>query len=273
MQTALNAHQVQTRDGSLCLYGKAGVLFADVGRPVLLMIHGALRHSGVLFDWLHLGEPEFDVVFVDLPGHGRSPPTTTVTIENFAANVGDAVTAALGNRAVVVVGESLGGLVALAMGGLHIGPIRGIIAADPPLTMAKLWHVRNAISSAITSDPANRFLQAFALNIFGVDSNGGVHERIYFPLIEQSQVPVLILTGDVPLFPARNVNAVPCLVDDVDRYVVSRFTGGIAQFKIVSGCGHLLLIDAKQKCRSMIGDFCVTVNKLPATVAACNPVR
>jgi len=259
MQTVIDIHQVQTRDGSLYLYAKSGVFFADVGRPVLLMIHGALRDSGVLFDWIHLCDAEFDVVFVDLPGHGRSPSTAVVTIESFAANVGDAVTTALGNRVVLAVGESLGGLVALAMGGLHIEPIQGIIAADPPLTMAKLWHIRNAISSAVANDPTNQFLQSLALNIFGIGSDGKAHERIYYHLIEQIRVPVLILTGDVPLFPVRNVNAVPCLVDDLDRYVVSRLTGDIAQFEVVSGCGHVLLVDAKEKCRSIVGAFYDTV--------------
>lgn len=259
MQIALNAHQVPTRDGYLCLYSKTGVLYSAAERPVLLMIHGALRHSGALFDWIHLGEPEFDVVFVDLPGHGRSPPTPDVTIENFAANVGDAVIAALGNRAVVAVGESLGGLVALAMGGLHIEAIRGVVAADPPLTMAKLWHVRDAINGELLSDPTNRFLQSFSLNIFGIESGGKVHERIYFSLLEQSLRPILILTGDVPLFPARNVNAVPCLIDEVDQYVISRLVGNIAQLEIVPDCGHLLLVDAKQKCRGIIGRFYDTV--------------
>jgi pimeloyl-ACP methyl ester carboxylesterase len=250
----INFNYVPTRDGSLCLYGKAGVLYAALGRPVLLMIHGALRHSAVLFDWLDLAEPDFDVVFVDLPGHGRSPPISTVSIENFAENVGDAVTAALHNRTVFVVGESLGGLVALAMAGLKTGPVQGIIAADPPITMAKLWHVRDALRNAVANDPTNQFIQSFALNIFGVDSAEGYHERIYFPLIEAALMPVLILTGDVPLFPMRSAKAVPCMIDDVDRYVIERLAGSV-KLEVVPACSHLLLTDAKQKCRSLIGDF------------------
>lgn len=259
MQIDLGIYQVQTRDGSLCMYARNGVLSAETDRPVLLMIHGALRDSSVLFDWIPLCEPEFDVVFIDLPGHGRSPPNTVVTIESFAANVGDAVNAALGNRNIVVVGESLGGLVALAMEGLHIEQIRGVIAADPPMTTNKLWHVRNAVVNRVASDPANQFWQSFAMNIFGIASDGKAHERIYYHLIEQARVPILVLTGDVPLFPIRNCHAVPCLIDDVDRYIISRLAGGIAQFEVVSGCGHVLLVDAKEKCRSIIGKFCGTV--------------
>jgi pimeloyl-ACP methyl ester carboxylesterase len=233
------------------------VLFTSSGRPVLILIHGALRHSIDLFEWVQLGEPDFDVVFIDLPGHGKSPATPSATVEIFAANVGDAITCALGNREVVVVGESLGGLVAIALGTLPLGNIRAIIAADPPLTMGKLWHIRNAIFNFLASSPSNLFLKSFALNIFGVDADGNAHERNYLPLIEQSHKPILILTGDVPLFPVRNVNAVPSLVDEIDRYVISRFAGDKAKVEIVANCGHLLLIDAQQQCRRLIAEFFV----------------
>ena len=256
MQTVIDIEQVKTRDGSICLYAKSGVSLGKAGRPVLLMIHGALRNSEVLFDWIPLCDPDFDVVCVDLPGHGRSPTILDVTIDRFAENIGDVVTTVLSTRRVVVVGESLGGLVALAMGGGAIPSINGIVAADPPMTMAKLWHVRAALSSAIASDPTNKFLQALALNIFGVGSDGAVHERIYYHLIDQARKPILVLTGDVPLLPPRNINAVPCLVDDVDRYVMDRLAANNVCFEVVSGCGHVLLVDAKERCRNVIARFC-----------------
>ena len=126
------------------------------------------------------------------------------------------------------------------------------------MTMNKLWQIRYAMENQVANDPANQFWQSFALNIFGICSDGKVHERIYYHLIERAQVPVLILTGDVPLFPMRKINVVTCLIDDLDRYVISRLSGGIAQFEVVSGCGHLLLDNAKEKCRSIIGKFCDT---------------
>lgn len=255
MQLSLHTHQMKTGGGSICLYAKEGVLFSDAGRPVLLMIHGALRQSADLFPWADLDECEFDLVFADLPGHGQSPPSDDVTIEGFAADVGDAIIAALGKRDVVVVGESLGGLVALALGGLHIGQIKGVVAADPPLSVAKLWHVRDAICSAVAGDPANLFLHSFAVNIFGVLPDGSVYERLYYYLIENSKTPVLILTGDVPLFPVRSIIVVPCLIDDVDRYVIDHLSGNRAHIQTVPGCGHLLLIDGIQRCCCEINRF------------------
>ena len=251
----LHFHQVQTRDGSICLYGKDGVLFSNDKRPVLLLVHGAFRDSSVLFQWINLFGTECDVVFADLPGHGRSPATTTATVESFAENIGDAITAALSGRSIVVLGESLGGLIAIALGRLHLSPLKGIVAADPPLTMAKLWHVRRFLIDALANDPANQFLQSFALNIFGVDADGNSHERIYYDLIEQVSVPIHIITGDVPLLPIRNVASVPCLIDDVDRYVVRRLFGDALQLAIVTDCGHHVLIDGEEECRKIVGRF------------------
>lgn len=251
----LDVVMIPTRDGEICLYAKKGALLERDNRPVLLMIHGALRNSSVLFEWVNLCGDEFDVVFVDLPGHGRSSSPATATIEGIATSVGDAITAALGKREIVVVGESLGGLVALALGGLQLQPIRGIIAADPPLTMSKLWHVRRAMSDAVAGTPDNQFLKSLALNVFGVGADEAAHERIYYDLVEKIHVPVLILTGDVPLFPVRSCNAVPCLIDDVDRHVVGRLAANKVEFKTVADCGHVLLVEAGEQCRKMVGEF------------------
>lgn len=259
MQIVHKQQQVQTRDGSLCLYAKDEVLFSDADRPVLLMIHGAFRQSAHLFPWAALDDSCFDLVFVDLPGHGQSPAVDDVTVEGFAANVRDAIAVALGQRRVVAVGESLGGLVALALGGLGIEQLKGVVAADPPLSMTKLWHIRDAICSAVAGDQANQFLLSFAMNIFGIPPDGSVHERLYYHLIENSKVPVLVLTGDVPLFPVRSINAVPCLIDDVDRYVIDHLSGNRAHIQTVPGCGHLLLIEGMQQCRSIIKLFCDAV--------------
>ena len=41
MATAIDIHQVKTRDGSLCMYATSGAVLAGAARPVLLMILGA----------------------------------------------------------------------------------------------------------------------------------------------------------------------------------------------------------------------------------------
>ena len=255
MQLSLHTHQIQTGSGSICLYAKSGVLSSHAPRPVLLLIHGVFRHSSELFQWADCDDSGFDLVFADLPGHGQSSATEDVTIAGFAAAVADAITTALGGRDVVVVGSSLGGLVALALGCLGIESVKAVVAADPPLTMAKLWHVRREIGRVLAGIQLNQFMISYTGNIFGVSPDGSVSERIYYQLIENSKVPVLVLTGDVPLFPERDVNAVPCMIDDVDRYVIERLSGNKALVQTVSGCGHMLLTEDLDKCHRTVERF------------------
>ena len=93
-----------TVDGLRVHYKKVGT-----GGPVLLFVHGwACDHSF----WRHQAERFHDratMVFVDLPGHGRSDkPQVAYTHDLFAAAMG-AVLDDAGERAAVLVGHSVGG--------------------------------------------------------------------------------------------------------------------------------------------------------------------
>lgn len=85
----------------------------DTG-PVLVLLHG-LGHTANVWD-------RFTALLTgrwiapDLRGHGRSPWTERYSFGHFAADVADAVAARLpAERPVLVVGHSMGGVVALAL--------------------------------------------------------------------------------------------------------------------------------------------------------------
>jgi pimeloyl-ACP methyl ester carboxylesterase len=246
-------HKQECRDGWLAVMGTEEALRSS--RPLVVMLHGALRHSGVLAGWVAQLEPRFGVLLVDLPGHGRSPPCGTASVRSFAENIGDALEPFIRNRPTLVVGESLGGLIALALGGINPPSVKGVIAADPPLTTAKLWHVVDALKSAKAAYPDNRFIQEFARNIFGVGDGGEAIERNYYPILGDLRIPGLVMTGDLPLFPRRAVNGTPCLLDDVDRWVIETVFSDKVTLTQVPGSGHLLLTDAQHACLQLIGQF------------------
>jgi len=247
----LEVRQQASRDGRVTLIGRREA-FASCTKPVILMIHGALRDVTPLLPWLSLLEPDFDVVFVELPGHGRASPLYPVSIENFAANIGDALTQMLEHRRIIVVGESLGGLVALALGTGSLPMVRGIVAADPPLTMGKLWHVTSAVQNHIAS-AKDRFWTEFAFNIFGVEGDQlDPDDRIYYPLFDHLSVPTYLLTGDLPLFPVRSLAGVPCVIDAVDWRTILRHPCKFVRLERINECGHLLLVGAKDRCLTLI---------------------
>ncbi len=112
-------------DGVEIAYRSAGT-----GRPALVFIHGGYadqtfwRHQvGALAD-------RFQVVTLDLAGHGRSgADRSDWTIDAFGDDV-SAVVAALALDEVILVGNSLGGPVSLAAARKLPDKIRGVIAVD-----------------------------------------------------------------------------------------------------------------------------------------------
>ena len=250
-------HRHTSEAGELAVYTTAVPQAVD--RPLLLVVHGALRRAEILMGAFPWWPAPFDIVFADLPGHGRSSPLVPATVERFAQRLNAAMTALFPQRRLFVLGESLGGLVALAMAGpADTETVHGVIAADPPLTTAKLWHVAQAVRTALARTPHSPFMQSFAGDIFGIAATEATTERIYYPVLDRLRVPALILTGDIPLLPPRRTASVPCVMDEVDRFVIERLYHGRVTVKTLDRSGHLVLFDAVAECRQLIEDFVMT---------------
>ncbi|MEV6671905.1 alpha/beta hydrolase [Streptomyces sp. NPDC051162] len=97
--------------------------------PSLVLLHGAGRS---LADWdasaalLTVGHR---VLAVDLPGHGRSPDISPWTIPGVVRHLADTLHAH-GVAETVVVGQSLGGLVAVEYARVHEGGVRAAVNLD-----------------------------------------------------------------------------------------------------------------------------------------------
>jgi hypothetical protein len=220
---------------------------------VVVFLHGALRDAGTLIPWVDLLADVADVVLVDLPGHGRSDAIEPATVDAISAAVLDMLKQALSSRELILVGESLGGTVALAIGG-KADPawIRGVIAADPPLTTAKQWATADYFRTVMRVVPDNAFIPILARDAFGI-SETEIEEIVYYPLIGNLLTPAIIATGDVPLLPPRVVEgAAPCVFDATDRIVLESQHPGKVGVHQIPNCGHLLLVDARPACLELI---------------------
>lgn len=85
--------------------------------PTVLLIHGTGSATSTWRDVMPLLAEDYDVVAIDLPGHGYSgwPRFTRFTIDNFAAAVNDLVQA-LEVVPAAIVGHSAGAAIALRLG-------------------------------------------------------------------------------------------------------------------------------------------------------------
>jgi pimeloyl-ACP methyl ester carboxylesterase len=111
---------------------------AGEGDPPMLFLHGWCGDRSFY-------APQFDhfsatqrVVTVDLPGHGESPAPTEYTIEAMAADVA-ATARRLDLAHSVIVGHSLGAMVALALTQHAPELVGAVVMTDPPPLSKEVW--------------------------------------------------------------------------------------------------------------------------------------
>ena len=85
----------------------------DADKPTLIFIHGVLNdHSVWILQTRYLANHGFNVLAVDLPGHGRSAGEAPVSVEG-AADFIEALMDAAGLQQAALIGHSWGSLIAL----------------------------------------------------------------------------------------------------------------------------------------------------------------
>jgi pimeloyl-ACP methyl ester carboxylesterase len=122
---------------------------ADSSRPLAVLVHGVTSSSRT---WWRVGpalaERGFRVLAVDLRGHGASPrPVAGLAAADLAADVAETVADAAGESAPgpaapavdLLVGHSLGALVALELVTARPGFARRLLLEDPPGPSSVDW--------------------------------------------------------------------------------------------------------------------------------------
>jgi len=112
------------------------------GRPGLVLIHGGAAHAHWWTFLAPLLRHHYDVVALDLSGHGDSGRRAVYPRETWAAEVLAVIADATFPGPPVVIGHSMGGLVAIVTAALHGERLAGAIIVDSPV------HERNPESEA-----------------------------------------------------------------------------------------------------------------------------
>lgn len=160
----------------------------------------------------------------------------------------------------LLLGESAGGLIALELARTQPALLARLVLADPPLAPAKLWHVRSAMQQAVQQAQAQgrteapRFFADYAQALFGYALANRQRERdmLYYPALAQCPVPTLILTGDEPLWPARQSERVPCLLDAQDLWLLAQLDAPRLLVNRITQADHIFLRRHPQACLRLI---------------------
>jgi pimeloyl-ACP methyl ester carboxylesterase len=202
-------------------------LAADVtgSGPVTVLLHGITEDAR---SWDPLVAPlaeDRTVVTVDLRGHGRSPQADRYDPAAMARDVGAALARLdLGGPDPLVIGHSLGGLVAVAYAASHA--TRGVIDVDQPLDLAGFQAQVRQLEPVLRSDQFGAAIEMMfqaMVGPLGTDEAARINELrrprqevvlgVWAPLLELStdeldalvqqvvggiEVPVLSLHGIDP---------------------------------------------------------------------------
>jgi len=203
--------------------------------PTWVVLHGSLGAIETVADFAEHAK-NVNLVFVDLPGSGRSWRPTEYTAEGFARELLPALGSAFEGD-YHVLGVSFGGAVGLSLAS-NDARCRGVILLDTPFSAKKLWHNHEFLRRCLRNAPDDLHLRDFAWEIYGVGEQA-IAERTFWHLLDDVRIPVGVLTGDVPFHPQRQTDKVPCCLDKTDIDELKR--RGIEVGR-VSG-GHDLLHD------------------------------
>jgi len=230
---------VQTRLGPIPLQAPPGALAS--AKPIVLVITGAWAEPRDMIKTPAVVGPAWDAAVMRLPGNG-TPSLTETSIAGWARAVGELVDTVFARRAVVLMGLSVGALVAL---GARSPRVRRVIAVEPPLVMEKLWPMAPGLRARWRDSPADR---AVIEAVFGVTATGA-EPRHYFDLFDGAP-PADIVLGEIPLLPERPLERFPSFVDEPERAWLAARPG--VTLHVAPGAGHNIHVFAPNVLREVL---------------------
>jgi pimeloyl-ACP methyl ester carboxylesterase len=148
------------------------------GEPVMLLVHASLDRSE---DWENVFPrlaTRYRTIAYDQRGHGKSERTKDYTLRGFADD-GIHVVRDLAKAPTVVIGHSLGALVAIAIAAEVPELVAGLVLEDPPMSYGAPWAEATyaPVRDALASNEPSALRKA--VDRFPLPSPGPRGERTY----------------------------------------------------------------------------------------------
>jgi pimeloyl-ACP methyl ester carboxylesterase len=180
----------------------------------------------------------FDIVVCSLPGHSGSDELPDVSLAGFSDECAALVATAMPRaRNLFVIGQSLGGLIALQMAHRRPDQIRHVILLDPPFRLTRP-RVARVLHQVWRFTGENPYQARICQEIMGFDAASGAvgPSRDYHDLV-RGPFNCLLLQGGNP--PGR----MPSFVEDEDVVTLRAHNPSIMVGARLHEGGHALLAD------------------------------
>lgn len=214
-------------------------LVAKTEHPSNLLIHGLMRGPRALARWTHVIP---DVGILVLPNHANAGSVAERSPRGYAEALRYLVKTF--PEPPFIIGESLGAVIGFTL------PSRGMVAVEPPLSVDNLWPLHRTIAAA----------RARGLAV-GDEVEAMFSEPFHWAL-ERVSSPTLVIAGDVPLLPPRDVWPEPSLITDADAAAFAAHP--LVEVRRIPG-GHALLDTNPQAVLREIRAFAARVDQLDAS--------
>lgn len=235
------------------------------GKPIALFLPGLLSalplaavRSLAFLDLL-------DVVLCELPGHGVSGEIAEVSLGAFAAEYAAVIDAAL-PRAVglTVIGESFGGLIALALARLRPTVMRNVILIDTPFHLTRpdlaVW-----IGEVWRNSGTRPYVRRICLEAMGFDPIDGYVQRtrLLHDMVRNTPFSCVHITGG-----DRQSSGIASVVCDADIAALRAANPAMLITPPVGGTGHAVLLDNPDGAGAALKSLLVKSD--PQEIAACH---
>lgn len=229
-------------------------LSGGTAETTVVLIHGWSCDSSYWSAQLAALREHFDVVTVDLAGHGRTPATRVdFSMTSFGRDVTEVVARLPATQSIVLVGHSMGGPVAVEAAVLLGGRVRGVIGVDTfaSIGLPKPAPAENAARLAAFERDFRGTTHAFvSQSFFRADADPLLREQIASDMASADPKVALAAiqglndwdgTQRLPLLkqPIATINADQVALDEakLQRYAAS--------FRLITlaGQGHFLMME------------------------------
>jgi pimeloyl-ACP methyl ester carboxylesterase len=239
------------------------------GKP-LILIHGYFTDSRIWKNLVSLLESDFQLILVDLPGHGKSNTIQNINSMDFLAEIIYKLCLLLGVKYVRIAGHSMGGYVALAFADKYPEMLEGLFLINShPFAdnMAKTL-ARNREADIIESGKKHLLLMSFADKNFCLENQQDLKPEIDVVNKISYDQPVSGMLADLAGMmtrPDRNdvINntryPVYFIVGENDDKIPLKKIESIGGKNInifrLSNCGHFCMIEkTKQTAEIILGE-------------------
>jgi pimeloyl-ACP methyl ester carboxylesterase len=181
----------------------------------------------------------FDLVLCELPGHGASGQVSNVSLATFAEEYAVLIDGALRRAAgLFVIGESLGGLVALALARLR-PRLTNVILIDTPFHLTRP-ELATWIGECWRAGEEKPYVRRICMEIMGFDPRDGCVQRtmLHHGMVRDAPFNCLLIMGG-----DQQSSGIPSVVTDGDIAALRAANPAILMTPRVPGSGHAVLLD------------------------------